>query len=142
VPAWSLTNIAGMSMEEYCQDCGDCAGQLPALAGSMFDEQVRGAAYSIIDKKGATYYAVAVAIRRIAEAVLRDERAILTVSTWLRGECDLQDVCLSLPCIVGVNGIERVLPVNLAPEEKRLLHQSAKIIREQYVNQKEPLRVQ
>ena len=142
VPAWSLTSIAGMSMEEYCRDCGDCAGQLPVLVGGLFDEQVRGAAYSIIDKKGATYYAVAVAIRRIAEAVLRDERAILTVSTHLQGECGLRDVCLSLPCIVGANGIERVLPVNLAPDEQALLQRSAEIIRSQYVNQKDPAPVQ
>ena len=91
VPAWPLTSIAGMSMEEYCRDCRGCGGHLPERMREQFDAQVRGAAYTIIEGKGATYYGVAAAIRRIAEAILRDERAILTVSTPISGPYGLEN---------------------------------------------------
>ena len=72
VPAWSLTSIAGMNMDEYCRDCKGCGGHLAERMREQFDEEVCGAAYTIIAGKGATYYGVAAAIRRIAEAILRD----------------------------------------------------------------------
>ena len=71
------------------------------------------------------------AIRRIAEAILRDERAILTVSVPIDGPYGLTGTCLSLPCIVGAQGVERILPVNLAETEIALLRHSAEIIRAQ-----------
>ena len=131
VPAWSLTSIAGMNMEEYCRDCKGCGGHLAERMREQFDEEVRGAAYTIIAGKGATYYGVAAAIRRIAEAILRDERAILTVSVPIDGPYGLAGTCLSLPCIVGAQGVERILPVNLAETEIALLRHSAEIIRAQ-----------
>ena len=71
---------------------------------------------------------MALAVRRIVEAILRDEQSILTVSSLLTGQYGLYDVCLSLPCIVGVNGLEQVLPIHLDEEEMIQLRASAKAI--------------
>ncbi|MDR3085914.1 MAG: L-lactate dehydrogenase [Christensenellaceae bacterium] len=130
LPAFSLTNIAGVSMDEYCAVCGGCEGGLSKRIAEEFDGKVRKAAYAIIEGKGATYYAVALAVRRIVEAILRDEKSILTVSSLMRGEYGLNGVCLSLPSIVGAKGVENVLAVPLSEEELRLLRASAGEIRQ------------
>lgn len=122
VPAWSLTNIAGISMDEYCMRCRMCNGQ---LSRENIYAEVRNAAYRIIERKGATYYAVALAVRRIAEAILRDENSILTVSSTLEGQYGIEDVALSLPSIINRNGIERILDVPLNDKENELLAKSA-----------------
>ena len=79
--------------------------------------------------KGSTNHAIAVAVRRIAQAILRDEHAILTVSSLLTGEYGVNDVCLSLPCVVGRRGIERVIPIKLDPEEEQHIRRSAAEVR-------------
>ena len=129
LPAWSLTSIAGMGMDEYCSLCASCQGSLSQTVRAEFDDKVRNAAYRIIEGKGATFYAVALAVRRIVEAILRDEQSILTVSSLLTGQYGLDGVCLSLPCIVGVNGVEQVLPIHLSDEEMVQLRTSADAIR-------------
>ena len=96
---------------------------------AAFDENVRHVANRIIAWKGATFYAIAVAVRRIAQAVLRDEHSILTVSSLLTGEYGLADVCLSLPCVVGRTGVLRRIPVNLEPDEVAALRASADAVR-------------
>ena len=128
-PAWSTVSISGMNMDEYCRDCGQCDWQLPERMRQMFDSEVRKAAYKVIDMKGATFYAVAVAARRICEAILRDEHSILTVSSLLSGEYGIEDVCLSLPCVVGRRGLERVIPLKLDAEEELMLRHSADVVR-------------
>ena len=129
LPAWSLTSIAGMDMDEYCGLCATCQGSLSRTVREEFHDKVRNAAYRIIEGKGATYYAVALAVRRIVEAILRDEQSILTVSSLLTGQYGLYDVCLSLPCIVGVSGVQQTLPIHLNDEEMTQLHASADAIR-------------
>lgn len=128
LPAWSLTSIAGMPIEGYCQ-AGGCMTETLETLDRRFDREVRGAAYALIEQKGSTCYAVALAMRRIATAVLRNEQSILTVSTLLNGECGLYDVALSLPCVVGREGIVRVLNTPLSPEEQEALRASAHAIR-------------
>ena len=128
LPVWSLTRIAGMTMDQFCENCPGCQGRLSQIARDEFDEQVRHVAYTIIEKKGATYYAVALAIRRIVEAILRDERSILTVSTLLQGQYGLENVCLSLPAIVGARGAERAMQVPLDMQELDALRMSHKIL--------------
>ena len=122
VAAWSLTNIAGIPMESYCSKCNKCEGQL-----SKYEiyNNVKNAANEIINKKGATYYAVALAVKRIVEAIIRDENSILTVSSLLEGNYGVDDVCLSLPAIVNGNGISRVLDLPLNEEETALFRKSA-----------------
>ena len=127
--AWSTVSISGMSMSEYCRDCGQCDWQLPACMEAAFDADVRRAAYRVIDMKGATNHAIALAVRRIVQAVIRDEHSILTVSSLITGQYGIHDVCLSLPCVIGRRGVERVIPVKLTPEEELTLRHSADAIR-------------
>lgn len=127
--AWSGVSICGMTMDEYCRDCGQCDWQLPTRMEAAFDSEVRRAAYRVIDMKGATNHAIALAVRRIAQAILRDERSILTVSSLLTGEYGISGVCLSLPCVIGRRGVERVIPVKLSADEELTLRHSAEVIR-------------
>lgn len=127
--AWSTISISGMDMDEYCRNCGQCDWQLPDRMRGAFDTDVRKAAYKVIDMKGATFYAVSVAVRRVCEAILRDEHSILTVSSLLTGEYGVDGVCLSLPAVVGRRGVERVIPLKLAPDEELLLRHCADVVR-------------
>lgn len=127
--AWSLTRIAGMRTEDYCKICGGCDSTLADEMHERFDSEVRNAAYAVIEKKGSTCYAIGQALQRICQAILRNEHSILTVSTLAGGLYGLPDVALSLPCVVGRGGIERVLEVSLSAEEEALLHRSAEAIR-------------
>lgn len=127
VAAWSLTNIAGIPMDKYCEDCNKCNGQL-----SKYDiyNDVKNAAYEIIKRKGATYYAVALAVRRIVEAIVRNEHSILTVSSLLDGNYGLSGVALSLPAVVDRTGISRILDVPLDDKEREAFIKSGNTLRE------------
>lgn len=127
--AWSLTRIAGMTAEDYCRVCGECSGGLATQLQELFDREVRDAAYAVIEQKGSTCYAIGQALRRICEAILRNEHSILTVSALLDGCYGMKDLCLSVPCVVGRDGVERILEVRLSEEEMRLLKRSAETIR-------------
>jgi len=122
VPTWSLASIAGVSIDDYCKTCNSCDSK--NFKKETF-ENVKNAAYEIIDRKGATYYAVALAVRRIVEAIVRNENSIMTVSSLLEGEYGLNDICLSIPSQINTNGIERIINVPLSEEETRLLGKSA-----------------
>lgn len=126
VPVWSHANIAGMPLDEYCRANGVACP--PAERERIFRE-TRDAAYRIIERKGATYYAVAAGLVRIVEATLRGQRSILTVSTLIEGPHGLSDVCLSLPTVLGRGGVERVIGLELEPAEERALQASASILR-------------
>lgn len=118
IATWSLTNIAGVPIDDYCNFyCNKCTGDFKYRLA----EDVKNAAYEIIDKKGATYYAVALAVKRIVEAIIRDENSILTVSTLLEGEYNIDDVYLGVPSIVGINGVKEIIQVPLNKEEKEEL---------------------
>lgn len=127
VTSWSLTTVAGVPFEEYCAICDD------RCANSEFKDEmsnkVKNAAYEIIDKKGATYYAVGLAVSRIVESIFRNENTIMTVSTTLNGQYGLSGVALSLPAIIGAGGIEKVLSLNLAPDEEEELKNAGIILK-------------
>ncbi|HEY5562851.1 MAG TPA: L-lactate dehydrogenase [Clostridiaceae bacterium] len=126
IAAWSLTSIAGMNIDEYCDIClKKCSEELKF---NIFKE-VKKAAYIIIEKKGATNYAIALAIKRIVEAILIDENSILTVSTLLKGEYGIEDVCLGVPTILGRDGVKKILQVKLNVEESTQLIESSKVIK-------------
>jgi L-lactate dehydrogenase len=129
VPVWSLTNIAGTPIEEYCPICGrGCDGHdLKEIS-----KQVKNAAYEIIEKKGATFYAVALAVSRIARSILRDENAVLTVSSLMEGYYGVEDMSLSLPTIINSNGIERVLELPLSEKEEKAFKESAEHLKENF----------
>ncbi|MGC8654745.1 MAG: L-lactate dehydrogenase [Candidatus Kryptoniota bacterium] len=126
VAAWSITNIAGIPIDNYCSLIGkSCESDFKR---DIFNDVVK-AAYTIIEKKGATYYAVALSVRRIVEAIFRDENSILTVSSPLIGQYGVTDVALSLPTIVGRNGIVSTLELPLSEEEITAFKGSAQIMK-------------
>ena len=128
LPAWSLTNVGGVSIQQYVETNG-LQDSWPKKSLQLF-EAVKNSAYHIIDYKGATNFAVGQALVRIVRAILRDSHSVLTVSYQLRGEYGLEEVCLSVPCIVSKNGVERVLIADLTPEERDALHHSAAVLKE------------
>jgi L-lactate dehydrogenase len=127
VPVWSLANIAGLRFTDFCPVCGKNCGPLPK--DEIFNE-VKNSAYRIIKGKGATYYAIGLALVEIVESILRNEYSVLTVSSLLQGEYGLSDVCLSLPTIVSRKGIAKKILLELAPEEEAGLRHSAQTLKE------------
>lgn len=125
--AWSMTNVAGMQIDQYCPVCGKC-NDWPEEQRRI-EQQVRDSAYHIIDYKGATNFAVGLALVRIVGSILRGQRSVLTVSTMLDGEYGLSDVCLSLPCIVSERGVEQVVKADLTPQEIGSLTASASALK-------------
>ncbi|WP_423738835.1 L-lactate dehydrogenase [Clostridium cochlearium] len=127
IAAWSLTNVAGISVDDYCKDiCKGCEGNFK----NRIPEEVKNAAYEVLERKGYTSYAIALAVRRIVEAIIRNEDSILTVSTLLRGEYDIHDIYMGIPSIIGETGIKRVLEVKLSEDEEKQLKESAKVLKE------------
>ena len=122
IAAWSSANVSGVPLSDFCsmrgftehdQDMEDIA------------EDVKNSAYKIIEKKKATYYGVAVAVRRICEAIIRDEKSVLPVSSIQHGAFGIEGVALSMPAIVGKNGVEKQIPIKLNEKEQMELRKSA-----------------
>ncbi|MBS3788130.1 L-lactate dehydrogenase [Candidatus Bipolaricaulota bacterium] len=128
VITWSLTNFGGIPFDKYCHICDKNCNR-EKFKKSM-EERVKNAAYEVIDKKGATNYAVGLAVTEILEAILRDERKMLTVTSRLKGQYGLTDVALGLPSIVGGNGVEKALTHDLSSKEQEKLIESGKELKE------------
>ena len=126
--AWSMTHLAGVSIDRFCAICDRCTDWMTERAN--IEQAVRDSAYHVIDYKGATYYAVGLALTRIVASILRNEHSVLSVSTPLEGEYGLSDVSLSVPCIVSQEGIDRIMLATLTPEEQAALERSAGILRD------------
>lgn len=126
IAAWSSANVSGVPIHKVCEMRGftDHDYETRRLA-----ELVKNSAYEIIDKKGATYYGIGMAVTRICEAIIRDERSILPVSTLMTGQFGLEDVCLSMPSIVGADGVDTLLPIELDEEELAALRKSAETLK-------------
>ena len=126
VPVWSLANIAGMRLPDYCR-----ANGLAYEAQQMQEifESTRDAAYQIIARKGATYYAVAAGLLRITQSILRHQNTVLSVSSLIDDYYGISDVCLSLPTVVGRGGIQQVLRLELDETEATKLRHSADVLR-------------
>jgi L-lactate dehydrogenase len=121
--AWSMTHIGGVPIDEYCPMCDGCDNW--ETQREEIVRTVRDSAYHIINYKGATYFAIGMALTRIVGTILQDQRSVLTVSTLLEGEYGIDDVCLGIPCVVGKDGVLQVIEANLTPDEKELLQKSA-----------------
>ena len=119
---WSSANISSLDLAHFCQlrSKRDYQNELNRIYC-----EVRDSAYAIIQRKGATYYGIAMAVARIAQCIVKNESAMLPVSVVLDGEYGLKDLCLSIPAIVGQDGVEAVLEIPLAPKEKSALLSSA-----------------
>ena len=127
VVVWSAARVAGVPLAAACADLGVA---FDAATREEIARQTREAAHEVVARKGATSYAVAAGLVRIVEAILRDERAVLTVSSPVDGHHGLADVALSLPTVVGRNGVERVLGMDLDPTESAALRRSAAVLKE------------
>ncbi len=125
--AWSMTHLAGIPIDAYCPACHKCDNWMDER--KSIEERVRNSAYHIIDYKGATWFGVGMALVRIVEAIVRNQRSVLTVSTRLDGEYGLSDVCLSVPCIVSENGVDEIIECNLPELERSHLNQSSDILK-------------
>lgn len=122
VPVWSKVHVAGTPALAFFPECGD-PETLEAIAS-----QVRQAAYEIIRRKGATSYAIGLGVTQIIQAILKDQRRVLTVSTLLQGEYNLNTVYLSVPAVVGSQGVARLLPIPLTESEQTQLLHSAQTL--------------
>jgi L-lactate dehydrogenase len=128
VPVWSLANIAGMTLDEYCMAMG-C--EIEKEERAEIARQVRDAAYEIIARKGSTHFAVAAGLLRIVESILRSQNSILTVSNLVSGYYEIDDVYLSLPGIINERGVRNLLELNLDFREQKALRDSAQAMRAQ-----------
>lgn len=127
IAAWSSTNVSGIPLNDFCEMRGhfnhDAA--MDAIA-----EKVKNSAYEIISKKQATYYGIAMSVKRICECIVRNERSILPVSAMMHGEYGIEDITLSMPAIVGIGGVETHVPIALSEEEAEKLVESVKKLKE------------
>jgi L-lactate dehydrogenase len=127
VPVWSLANIAGMRLTEYCQANG--LPYDPQAMESIF-HSTRDAAYHIIERKGATYYAVAAGLLRITQSILRHQNTVLSVSSLIDNYYGISDLCFSLPTVVDRGGVQRFLRLELDSSECAKLRHSAAVLRQ------------
>ncbi len=125
IAAWSAAHVAGVPLKDYCAAHG--CPDFEKLLG-----RVRRAAPDIIERKGYTSHAIASCVLRICEAVLGDERTVLPVSTLMRGQYGMEGIYLSLPCVVGRDGVAGVVELPLSREERAGLRASAEILRRSY----------
>lgn len=121
---WSLTSISGMTMSTFCKINGMKEKCAPAEL-LRIDDEMRKAGGAVIQRKGATFYAVSLAVRRICEAVIRNAHSVLTVSSLIHGQHGIDDVCLSLPFVIGSEGVLREIEISLARDEEIELQKSA-----------------
>jgi L-lactate dehydrogenase len=127
VAVWSMTHVAGISIDNFCPQCGNCRdwhGERDRIV-----REVKDSAYHIINYKGSTYFGIGMSLTRIVGTILQDQNSVLTVSTYLDGDYGLHNVCLSLPCVIGQGGVKRIVQTELYPEEQSALERSAQILK-------------
>ena len=126
IAVWSTANVGGVPINSFCELRGfyEHEESMKRIA-----EGVKNSAYEIIDKKNATYYGIAMTVKRLCEAIVRDEKSVLPVSNLMEGDYGLDDVVLSMPAIIGRGGIEQKVPISLSEEEHRKLEESAAALR-------------
>lgn len=127
IAAFSSTNVSGIPLSRFCEMRGHFHHQ---QAMDEIAQQVKNSAYEIIAKKQATYYGIAMSVRRICECIVRDEKSILPVSAMMHGHYGIEGIALSIPAVVGAKGIETHVPITLNEEETRLLLHSAGTLQE------------
>lgn len=126
VAAWSISNIAGIPMQDYAEKTGKCTKK---DLEEMY-HAVKRAAYEIIEKKGATYYAIALAVDRITACIAGEENSVLTVSSIFDGEYGIDGVALSVPTQVSGYGVEKILEVQFDGREMEGLRNSARTLKD------------
>lgn len=121
---WGHVHIAGTPLVQFCSDIQREEDRIR----EQISNTVRNSAYHVIAAKGSTRYGIGLSLLRILSAIIRNESSLLTVSTSLSGEYGLNDVCLSVPCIVGDDGIRKVIEIPLTLPEREELYKSARLL--------------
>jgi len=127
LPVWSNATICGMDIETYCSEYakqGNAKNELKEIF-----EKVKNSAYEIIKLKGATNYSIALSLVKITRAILRDEKSILPVSTLITDYYGISDVCISIPSIVDIKGLEQYISLDLSKAEEELFKHSANTLK-------------
>lgn len=124
--AWSSANVSGVPLHDFCEMRGHFHHE---EAMERIAADVKNSAYVIIEKKRATYYGVAMSVRRICEAIVRDEKSVLPISSIQHGNYGIEDVSLSMPAVVGKDGVETLVPIQLSKEEQKKLKESADVLK-------------
>ena len=126
VPIWSSATVSGIPIREFCEMRGypDPTGYFEEVTA-----EVRGSADMITRKKKAAYYGVAMAVRRVCEAIVRDEKSVLPVSSLMYGAFDIDGLALSMPAIVGKDGVECLVPLEMSEEELDELRKTAATVK-------------
>ena len=127
IAVWSSSNVSGIPLNDFCEMRGhyDHVASMKKIA-----EQVKTSAYEIIAKKHATYYGIAMSVKRICEVIVRNEKSIPPVSTMMHGEYGVDDVCLSTLNMVGYDGVRGKVNVSLTDEEVAKLRHSAETLKD------------
>lgn len=127
IAAFSSANVSGVPLNDVCEMRGYYHHE---AAMREIAQTVKNSAYEIIEKKKATYYGIAMAVRRICEAIVRDEKSILPVSVMLDDFYGLSDIVLSMPAMIGARGVEGLMPITLNEEEQEQLKSSAQVLKD------------
>ena len=122
IAVFSSANVSGIPLNRFCEMREHFEHEAATRRSA---EEVKNSAYEIIAKKHATYYGIAMSVKRICEAIVRDEKSILPVSSMMHGEYGISDVALSMPAIVGKDGVETRVPISISEEEEAKLKESA-----------------
>lgn len=122
--AWSCTNVSGVPFDEMCKLRSNHSPKLGYQ--DHLEEEVKRSAYEIIGRKGFTNYGIAMAVKRICEAILKDEHSILSVSSLLHGEYGMDNICIGIPTVIGREGVEDIVTLDLSREELDDLGESVK----------------
>ncbi|MBR4126401.1 MAG: L-lactate dehydrogenase [Alphaproteobacteria bacterium] len=127
IAAWSSANVSGIPLHKFCEMRGHFNHD---EAIQKIAADVKNSAYEIIKRKRATYYGIAMSVKRICEAIVRDEKSILPVSSMMHGEYGIEGISLSMPAIVGKDGVETLVPLQLSETEQADLQKSAKTLQD------------
>lgn len=122
IAAWSSANVSGVPLNDFCELRGHFQHE---ESMERIAEEVKNCAYEIIAKKRATYYGIAMSVRRICEAIVRNERSILPISRMIHGEYGIEGIVLSMPAVLGEEGVQTRVSIALNEDEQKKLKQSA-----------------
>ena len=122
IAAWSSANVSGIALNDFCEMRGHFQHE---EATKRIAEDVKNSAYEIIEKKKATYFGIAMAVKRICEAIIRDEKSILPISSMMHGQYGIEGISLSMPAVVGRDGVQTHVPIKLNETEADNLRKSA-----------------
>lgn len=124
--AWSNANVSGVRLSDFCEMRGHFFHE---ESEDRIYENVKNSAYEIIERKQATYYGIAMAVKRICECIVRNEHSILPISSMMHGIYGMENIVISMPAVVGKSGVEDVIPISLDEEEREQLKKSAELLK-------------